>query len=189
MRDHTTLPNGEDLPPRAPISPPTPSGRGDGGEASAERPRYQRTRKMTLRARNLRRDATDAEQRLWSRLRGNRLGVRFRRQLVFERRYVLDFYAPSVKLAVEADGGQHGVAISKDEARTGFLVKRGVTVLRFWNNEVLGNTDGVMMAVQAVIARLAPRASPPTPLPEGVGGANGDAALEGLNVVFGEIDR
>ena len=144
---------------------------------------------MTIRARGLRRDATDAEQRLWSRLRGDRLGVRFRRQLVFERRYVLDFYAPSVKLAVEADGGQHGVAISKDEARTRFLVKRGVTVLRFWNNEVLDNTDGVVMAIQAVIGRLASQASPPAPLPEGVGGASGEAAPEGLEVVFGEIDR
>ena len=124
---------------------------------------------MTLRARNLRRNATDAEQRLWSRLRGDQLGVRFRRQLVFERRYVLDFYAPLMKLAVEVDGGQHGIAISRDEARTGFLVKRGVTVLRFWNNEVLANTNGVVMAIQAVLGRLAPQASPPTPLPEGVG--------------------
>ena len=132
---------------------------------------------------------TDEEQRRWSRLRGNQLGVRFRRQLVCERRYVRDFYAPSVKLAGEADGGQHGVAISKDEARTGFLTKRGVTVLRFWNNEVLANTDGVVMAIQAVLARLAPRASPPAPLPGGVGGEIGEAALEGLNVVFGEIDR
>ncbi len=144
---------------------------------------------MTIRARNLRRDASDAEQRLWSRLRGDRLGVRFRRQLVFERRYVLDFYASSLKLAVEVDGGQHGVAIARDEARTGVLVKRGVTVLRFWNNEVLGNTDGVVMAIQAVIGRLASQTSPPAPLPEGVGGASGDAALEGLKVVFGEIDR
>jgi very-short-patch-repair endonuclease len=144
---------------------------------------------MTIRARNLRRDATDAERRLWSRLRGDQLGIRFRRQLVFERRYVLDFFAPWVKLAVEVDGGQHGVAISKDEARTGFLTKRGVTVLRFWNNEVLGNTDGVVIAIQAVIGLLTQQASPPAPLPEGVGGASGDAALEGLNVVFGEIDR
>ena len=155
----------------------------------AERPRYERTRKMTLRARELRRDATDAEQRLWARLRGNRLGVRFRRQLVFERRYMLDFYAPSVKLAVEADGGQHGVAISKDEARTGFLTKRGVTVLRFWNNEVLGNTDGVVLAVQAVLARLASRASPPAPLPGGGGGEIAGRALGGLNVVLGGVDR
>jgi very-short-patch-repair endonuclease len=144
---------------------------------------------MTIRARNLRRDASDAERRLWSRLRSDQLGIRFRWQLVFERRYVLDFFAPSVKLAVEVDGGQHGVAISKDEARTGFLTKRGVTVLRFWNNEVLANTDGVVMAIQAVIGRLTLQASPPAPLPEGVGGASGDAALEGPNVVFGEIDR
>ncbi len=144
---------------------------------------------MTIRARGLRRDATDAEQRLWSRLRGEQLGIRFRRQLVFERRYVLDFYAPWLKLTVEADGGQHGIAIARDEARTGFLVKRGVTVLRFWNNEVLANTDGVVMAIQAVIGRLASQASPPAPLPEGVGGASGDAALDGLNVVFGENSR
>ena len=171
------------------LAPPSPAGRGDGGEDFAERPKYQRTRKMTIRARDLRRDATDAEKRLWSRLRADQLGVRFRRQLVFERRYVLDFYAPSVELVVEVDGGQHGVAISKDDARTGFLVKRGVTVLRFWNNEVLANTDGVVMAILAVIGRLASQASLPAPLPEGVGGASGDAALDGLDVVFGEIDR
>jgi hypothetical protein len=109
--------------------------------------------------------------------------------LVFGQRYVLDFYAHSVQLAIEVDGGQHGAAISRDEVRTGFLVRRGVTVLRFWNNEVLANTDGVVMAVQAVLARLAGLASPPTPLPRGVGGASGEAALEGLNVVFGESTR
>jgi very-short-patch-repair endonuclease len=144
---------------------------------------------MTLRARDLRRDATDAERRLWSRLRGDQLGVRFRRQLVFERRYVLDFFASSVKLAIEVDGGQHGTAISRDEARTSFLVERGVTVLRFWNNEVLSNTDGAVLAIHAVLTRLASHASPPAPLPEGVGGASGDAALEGLNLVFGENIR
>ena len=188
MRDHPTLPNGEDLTPRAPISPPTPSGRGDGGEGRVKAKR-RGTRILTPRTRRLRRDMTDAERRLWSRLRGDRLGLRFRRQHAFDRRCILDFYAPSVKLAVELDGSQHAIDVVKDAARTRHLVARGLTVLRFRNNELLANTDGVVIAIQAVIGRLASRPSPPTPLPEGEGGASGDAALEGLNVVFGEIDR
>ena len=147
------------------------------------------TRILTPRARRLRREMTDAERRLWSRLRGDQLGLRFRRQHAFDQRCILDFYAPSLKLAVELDGSQHAADAAKDTARTRRLVVRGLTVLRFWNNEVLENTDGVVMAIQAVIGRLASRPSPPTPLPEGEGGEIGDAALEGLNVVFGEIDR
>jgi len=132
---------------------------------------------------------TDAERRLWSRLRGDRLGLRFRRQHAFDRRCILDFYAPSVKLAVELDGSQHAIDVAKDAARTRHLVARGVTVLRFWNNEVLENADGVVIAILAVVARLVSRPSPPAPLPQGEGGEIGDVALEGLNVVFGEIDR
>ena len=171
----------------SPPAPPSPFGRGVGGDGSAPEKR-RGTQILTPRARRLRREMTDAERRLWSRLRDDQLGLRFRRQHAFDRRCILDFYAPSVKLAVEVDGSQHGVAAGKDLARTRHLVARGVTVLRFWNNEVFENTDGVVIAIQAVAERLA-RPSPPTPLPKGDGGAGGDAALEGLNVVFGEVDR
>jgi very-short-patch-repair endonuclease len=132
---------------------------------------------------------TDAERRLWSRLRGDQLGLRFRRQHAFDQRCILDFYVPSVKLAVELDGSPHAADAAKDTARTRHLIARGVTVLRFWNNEVFENTDGVVLAIQAVVDRLASQPSPPAPLPRGEGGASGNAALEGLNVVFGEIDR
>jgi very-short-patch-repair endonuclease len=92
-------------------------------------------------ARRLRRDATLAEQRLWQALRANALGVPFRRQHPI-RPYIADFAAPSARLVIEVDGGQHagGVHIVRDAA----LVASGWRVLRFWNNDVLANIDGVV---------------------------------------------
>jgi len=168
----------------APERSPSPSGRGGGGEGSALEKRSG-TRILTPRARKLRREMTDAERRLWSALRGDQLGLRFRRQHAFDRRCILDFYAPSVKLAVELDGSQHALEASKDFARSRHLAVRGVTVLRFWNNEVFENLEGVVLAIRAVVERLA-KPSPPAPLPEGEGSRSGDAALDGLSLVFGE---
>ncbi|MGR3467432.1 MAG: endonuclease domain-containing protein [Shimia sp.] len=131
---------------------------------------------MTARARNLRANATDAEKTLWAALRRDQLGLRFRRQVVFDQRFILDFYAPSVRLAVEADGSQH-VDCAKDRDRTAYLAARGVTVLRFWNSEILAETDAVLMRIGEVISLLRgssafplpPAASPLTPLPGGGG--------------------
>ena len=105
----------------------------------------------TERARNLRKNATDAENRLWSRLRRNQLnGHHFRRQVPIGP-YVADFVCAPKKLIVEVDGGQHADRKASDEARTRYLEDEGFCVLRFWNNDVLSNTDGVVETIQATL--------------------------------------
>lgn len=116
------------------------------------------------RARSLRRSLTDAERELWSHLRGARLGgYRFRRQHL-DPPYVLDFYCRAAKLVVELDGGQH--TEEADAARTRALVARGLRVIRFWNNDVLSNTETVL---EAILSALQARPLTPTPLPSGEG--------------------
>ena len=95
----------------------------------------------TRRARALRRRMTDAEALLWSRLRGEALGVRFRRQAPIGP-YIADFACLSRKVIVECDGEQHFESRS-DQRRDRWLAAQGYTVLRFWNNEVLGNIEMV----------------------------------------------
>ncbi|MDA8214352.1 MAG: endonuclease domain-containing protein [Nitrospiraceae bacterium] len=97
------------------------------------------------RRRDLRRNQTEAEKILWSRLRNKRcLGLKFFRQYSVGA-YIMDFYCPEYKLAIELDGGQHAEDESKeyDRIRTDYLKSKGIEVVRFWNNEVLNNTDGV----------------------------------------------
>ena len=108
-------------------------------------------------ARNLRRNPTEAEKRLWSALRGLKLpGSHFRRQVPIGR-YIADFCCHDLKLIIEVDGGQHNES-AEDVVRTEWLESQGYTVLRFWNNEVLENLDGVMAKVAAFCAT-------PTPTP------------------------
>ncbi|HUD52081.1 endonuclease domain-containing protein [Parvibaculum sp.] len=103
------------------------------------------------RARRLRRDQTDAEQRLWSRLRRNALGENFRRQHPIGH-YIVDFVCLGHRLIVEADGGQHSQDRAlHDIARTKWLESRGYKVLRFWNNDILANTDGVIELIVAAL--------------------------------------
>jgi very-short-patch-repair endonuclease len=100
-------------------------------------------------ARTLRKSMTDAEQLMWRCLRQKQLGgFRFRRQHPFER-FVLDFYCCEAKLAVELDGGQHNEpeAIVHDMERTAFLEQHGIQVIRFWNNELFQNLEGVLQSV------------------------------------------
>ncbi|WP_299042564.1 DUF559 domain-containing protein [uncultured Tateyamaria sp.] len=123
---------------------------------------------MTLKARALRSDPTDAERALWNALRLDALGLRFRRQIPVLQRYILDFYAPSIRLAIEVDGGQHADSTS-DAARTHALNAHGISVLRFWNNDVLQNLYGVTTAIRDVIDALQANASPLTPLRDGGG--------------------
>ena len=93
-------------------------------------------------SRNLRRNMTDAEQLLWSKLRGKQLnGHQFYRQKI-----IADFYCPKSKLVIEVDGGQHYSAegTEKDIERDEYMGKAGITVLRFSDREVLGNIDAVL---------------------------------------------
>jgi very-short-patch-repair endonuclease len=101
-------------------------------------------------ARQLRRDSTDAERRLWEALRDRRLaGYRFRRQHPVGG-FILDFACTRHCLAVEADGGQHADSLA-DVRRTMLLQRKGWRVLRFWNNDVLGNTEGVIEAILSAL--------------------------------------
>jgi very-short-patch-repair endonuclease len=105
----------------------------------------------TSRARRLRADQTDAERRLWSRLRGHRLdGVQFRRQQPIGA-YIVDFVAFSHRVVVELDGGQHAEQEAYDAERTAWLEAQGFRVLRFWNDAVLRETDTVVAAIQAAL--------------------------------------
>jgi very-short-patch-repair endonuclease len=101
---------------------------------------------LTSVARKLRRDTTDAERRLWSHLRASQLGgVKFTRQLPIGD-FVVDFACRSARIAIELDGGQHNESPT-DEARTRVIEAHGYRVIRFWNNDVLQNTDGVLLAI------------------------------------------
>ena len=110
-------------------------------------------------ARQLRRDATDAERKLWSLLSHRRIeGAKFRRQHPFGP-YILDFYCEAPKLAVEADGGQH--TEESDRGRTAYLTARGVALLRFWNSQILQEGKAV---AETIAYNLRQRATP-SPLP------------------------
>lgn len=112
-------------------------------------------RQNVERCRDLRKNQTDAERKLWSILRNRQLAdVKFRRQFSIGR-YILDFYSPEYKLGIEADGGQHyeDKGKRKDELRTRELSKLGVEILRFSDGEILNNTDGVYQVIQEAIER------------------------------------
>jgi adenine-specific DNA-methyltransferase len=113
---------------------------------------------ILVKARQLRRDQTDAEQTLWARLRDRQLrGAKFRRQHPIGP-FIADFCCPEGKVIVELDGGQHAEKVAADQKRCRFLEGQGYRVLRFWNHDVLGNTD-------AVLERIAEVLSDPHPCP------------------------
>jgi very-short-patch-repair endonuclease len=118
--------------------------------------------------RNLRNAPTDAESRLWQRLRHRQLeGYKFRRQHPFGD-FILDFVCLEHKVIVELDGSQHADATACDNARSLFLEDAGFVVLRFWNNEVFENIEGVLTVILRTLCdRATP--SPPNPPLEGEG--------------------
>jgi very-short-patch-repair endonuclease len=101
------------------------------------------------RAKELRRDQTDAEKRIWEKIRNSHLGMKFRRQAPVGP-YVADFLCNDLKLVVEIDGGQHAES-KKDEIRTKYLQGLGYHVVRFWNDEVMDNIEGVVDTLASVI--------------------------------------
>jgi very-short-patch-repair endonuclease len=111
--------------------------------------RYDRT--MTIdAARRLRKQPTDAEMRLWSRLRRRQVGGhRFRRQVPVGP-FVVDSACLEARLVIEVDGGQH-VGSERDAVRTEWLEGQGFRILRFWNDEVLRSTDDVVEAVRSAL--------------------------------------
>ena len=116
------------------------------------------------RAREMRKKLTPAELRLWTHLRNDKLlGLRFRRQHVIPP-FITDFYCPAVSLVVEVDGDTHADAMQADydARRTAFFTDRGFTELRFTNNDVMTNTDGVMSEILRVVETLRP-SPPPSP--------------------------
>jgi len=102
---------------------------------------------MMRRAGQLPPNQTEAEAKLWSRLRAHPVdGIQFRRQHAIGK-YIVDFCAPHRKLIIEIDGSQHLAQNKYDLERTRYLESLGYRVLRFWNNEVMNNTDTVMSVV------------------------------------------
>lgn len=99
-------------------------------------------------ARTLRQNMTEAERRVWQILRSHRIsGYKFRRQVPIGS-YIADFVCHEARLIVEIDGSQHARLLPREGARSEFLENEGYRILRFWNNEVLANLDGV----QGIIA-------------------------------------
>jgi very-short-patch-repair endonuclease len=108
------------------------------------------------RARRLRRDQTEAEKKLWTRLRSKRLvQFKFRRQFPIGN-FIADFACPQSKLAIELDGGHHLDQAAKDDWRTELIEQRGFRVIRFWDSEVLTNVDGIVEAIEAALRGTSP---------------------------------
>jgi very-short-patch-repair endonuclease len=124
--------------------------------------------KRVPRARALRRDATAAEKRLWQYLRQAPFKQHhFRRQATIGP-YFADFASHLRRIVIEIDGGQHSLG-SADDRRTSFLQAEGYRVLRFWNNDVLANTAGVLLAIDTAMNAAAPPTPDPSP-PQAGGG-------------------
>ena len=113
------------------------------------------------RARHLRHNQTDAERALWKQLRHLKAnGFHFRRQAPIGA-YIADFACHAARIVIEVDGGQHNEpkGIARDDARTEWLVSQGYRVIRFWNNDVLSNIEGVMTEIANFLK--SPHPNPP----------------------------
>ena len=126
-----------------------------------ERERVRGSKNLISRARTLRQQATETEQLLWKHLRGRSLqGYKFRRQVVIEP-YIVDFVCLEAQLIVEADGGQHIEQLHYDNERTAQLNAMGYRVIRFWNHEILSETQNVLEQIRlALINTPSPQPSP-----------------------------
>ena len=109
------------------------------------------TSRLLAHARRLRRAQTDVERKLWRMLRARRFnGAKFRRQVPIGP-YVVDFVCPAHRLIVEIDGGQHAKRTAYDGKRSRILTAQGYRIVRFWNNEVLENLNGVLATIEPAL--------------------------------------
>lgn len=106
------------------------------------------TDRLTAAAKNLRKNSTDAENLLWSRLKARQIeGFKFRRQEPVGS-YIADFVCFEKQIIIEVDGGQHGLKGSNDSKRDDWLRSQGFKVLRFWNNDALSDIEGVLEKIR-----------------------------------------
>jgi very-short-patch-repair endonuclease len=154
----------------APPALPLPRAGGDRGVGapSPQAIRPKKTAKFRLgrptkRARDLRKEMTPQERLLWSRLRKSQLGgLVFTRQLPVAGHFG-DFACRAVRLIVEVDGSQHGEMLAEDAERTRRIEAEGYKVIRFWNNDITANIDGVLQTILAAASSAESGGPPPTP--------------------------
>ena len=172
---------------------PTGEGWGEGGEIK-KRPPLPKI--LLTHARDLRQSATSAENLLWQLLRGHRFAdAKFRRQHPIGN-YIADFYCAECHLVIELDGGQHADQKPYDEKRDDYLRNQGLTVLRFWNNQMLSETEAVLQVIwehiaakHALTPTLSRKEREPTNLSSPSGrGAGGEGAGKGADVDQADIE-
>ncbi|MGZ5050441.1 MAG: endonuclease domain-containing protein [Methylobacter sp.] len=109
---------------------------------------------LTAKARSLRYNQTDVENFLWQKLRNRQLlNMKFRRQFPIEP-YIADFCCLELKLIIELDGSQHVAQAEYDENRSLYLAQRGFKAIRFWNNDVIDNMEGVLETIYSAILEI-----------------------------------
>lgn len=135
-------------------SVPLPRGRERDSEAKLSRERGLRSH-----AKRMRSEQTPAEHRLWQLLRAKRLaGYKFKRQLPLDG-YIVDFACLKQRLIVEADGGQHSES-KRDVRRDAYLESQGFRILRFWNNDIFNNEEGVLASILIALENPLPNPTP-----------------------------
>ena len=121
----------------------------------------------TQRARELRREMTPTEKRLWAQLRGRRFaGYKFRRQTPIAG-YIADFYCAQARLILELDGESHVGKGTRDENRRRTLKSKGFRILRFWDTEIYDDLEAVLELIWRACQSQGVAPSPPAPLPQG----------------------
>ncbi len=150
---------------------------------------YQFMEEMNIEyARELRKNATDCERLLWLHLRAGRLqGFKFKRQQPLGN-YIVDFICFQTRLIVEADGGQHNEQTEYDTLRDNWLRSQGFNVLRFWNNDILTNTESVLAVILDACSKYVESPSPQPLSREGRGAKGaGDIQAHVANMARGDL--
>ena len=118
--------------------------------------------KLTILAKQLRQNQTPQEQKLWNIIRNHKFhNLKFKRQQPIGE-YIVDFLCKDIKLIIEIDGGQHNTPenILADDKRTQFLQSKGYSVIRFWNNEIDNNLEGVYLELEKIYQKVTKEPSP-----------------------------